>query len=127
MNNTQSRTRENLNEDGFSERGHYMNQERMSALKNDAQDEAKKVGEGVQEKAHEVGAEAQDFAHKLKKSVTETAEDVRQVAEEKGAELRDASKRQVDAIEQRIKHDPLRSVLIASGLGFVLGAMWRRS
>jgi ElaB/YqjD/DUF883 family membrane-anchored ribosome-binding protein len=40
--------------------------------------------------------------------------------------IRDRGREKARALEDSITAQPLRSVLIASGIGFVLGALWAR-
>jgi ElaB/YqjD/DUF883 family membrane-anchored ribosome-binding protein len=66
-------------------------------------------------------------------AVTELQEEARtlgQKAQERASELSEAAREQAyglkHQVEDRITENPLKSVLMAVGLGVVLGFLWRR-
>lgn len=64
---------------------------------NELQEEARSIGQKAQQRANDLGESARERAYELRHQV-----------------------------EDRITHNPLKSVLIAVGLGVVLGFLWRR-
>ncbi|HPQ81782.1 MAG TPA: hypothetical protein PLZ86_08700 [bacterium] len=79
-----------------------------------------------QKKASELKKDVQD----LGKIGREIASDAAGIAQERASEYyRDGvreAKHLEKALESEIKHNPIRSVLIAAGVGLLLGALWRR-
>ena len=84
----------------------------------------------IRENLQEVGTKARDVAQ-------QAAGQVREVAQERLGQLRDTAEeyyqmgrdRATDlerTIEERIREKPLNSVLMAAGLGVLLGIIWTR-
>ncbi len=73
----------------------------------------------LQKRAAAVGAEAGEFAREQLDHVREAAGDYYQRGRKEGAQL-------VRALESHIRQQPVKSVLIAAGIGVLFGAMWVR-
>jgi len=109
---------------------------------------AQRATDQLREKAGEIRQNVQELGSAARDAAEQAAGQFRDTATQRAAELRDAAAEQVcgmrDAageyiemgreramgfektIEQRIREKPLQSMLIAAGVGLVVGAIWIR-
>lgn len=64
--------------------------------------------------------------NQIRKAATEQAGTIRDYAQEKGEIIRDKAKKFHEAGEEYVKEKPTRSVLIALGVGLLVGLLIRR-
>jgi ElaB/YqjD/DUF883 family membrane-anchored ribosome-binding protein len=81
----------------------------------DIRDQASELGVQVREKAQELGSKAQE----LGTQATEIAAEYYQQGREQALALE-------QAVEAQIRDKPIQSLLIAGGLGLLIGFLWRR-
>jgi len=65
-------------------------------------------------------------AESVRAAVEVTAGELRQAAETKAGEIRAKARTLTDDTEAYVRENPLRAVLTALGIGFVLGLIFRR-
>lgn len=86
---------------------------------------SKHIGE-FQKKASEIGHNVKDIG----KISGEIAADTTHIAEKRMSETYNAAAKKARILEENfetgIRKNPVRSLMIAAGVGLVLGAMWRR-
>src|SRR5215470_14007510 len=76
--------------------------------------------------ADELKAAAAAKAQELRETAAAKAQEFRQTASAKAQEFRDQAKTFQDESEAYIRENPMRAVLTALGVGFVLGVIFRR-
>ena len=107
----------------------------MSRIENPAQ---KGTVDQLKEKAQEVGQGLRDIGQQAKQAASEqigqirdTASEYYQQGREKAAEYYEQGREKAMELEQNlegyIREQPVKSVLIAAGIGLLLGMLWRRS
>lgn len=64
--------------------------------------------------------------NQIRKAATEQATTIRDYAQEKGEVIRDKAKQFHEAGEEYVKEKPTQSVLIAMGVGLLIGMLLRR-
>jgi len=74
-----------------------------------------------------VSDQVKEKAQTIREDLAEVVESARDAASEKVEELRKSAAKQTKQVEKRIAREPLKSVLIAGGIGFVVGLIMRRS
>ncbi len=65
-------------------------------------------------------------AHNGRSAMEHLADDARQALHEARDAAMDSAARWEESLEERIRQQPLKSVLIAAGVGIVLGVLLRR-
>jgi len=93
-------------------------------------EQIREQGAQVQERAQEMGAQVRDWAQEKGSQIKEgTQEAIQQVgtsASQLAALSRDTMNELEEGLEDRIRNKPLQSVLIAAGVGMLLGLLWKR-
>ena len=84
-----------------------------------------KAGE-FREKAGEIRGKVETKAQEFRETAEEKAQDFRERAEQKYGEARARSRTFQDDGEAYIRENPMRAVMTALGVGFVLGILFRR-
>jgi len=87
-------------------------------------------GAQVQERAQEMGAQVRDWAQEMGSQVKEGAQEAMQQVGTSASQIaemgRDTMNEFEEGLEDRIRSKPLQSVLIAAGVGMLLGLIWKR-
>lgn len=81
----------------------------------------------IQDRAAKVGDQIRETAGELKQRASETVEDLRSRASDKLDEGREKLGDVQQGLEHFIEQQPMKSVLLAAGLGLLIGILWRRS
>ena len=84
-----------------------------------ARDRAQEAGAQVRDRAQEAGAQVRDRAQELVRQGGETVSDYYQ----QGRQQMEAVE---NTLEDGIRAKPLQSVLIAAGIGMLLGLLWKK-
>lgn len=79
----------------------------------------RETAEAAREQLHAMGHQAREVAHDALDQARESAEELY----EQGRERMSGA---VNSVEQCIRDQPLRSLLVAAGIGCLLGAIWVR-
>jgi len=85
-----------------------------------------KVQEG-REKLREMGSAASQQVNQLKDSAAEYYEQGREKAQEYYEQGRQKAMELEQNLENYVREQPLKAVMIAAGVGLLLGILWRRS
>jgi ElaB/YqjD/DUF883 family membrane-anchored ribosome-binding protein len=87
-------------------------------------------GAQVQERAQEMGAQARDWAQEKGSQIKEGAQEAMQQVSTSASQLANKGRETMDqfseGLEDRIRSKPLQSVLIAAGVGMLLGLIWKK-
>jgi ElaB/YqjD/DUF883 family membrane-anchored ribosome-binding protein len=96
----------------------------------DTRDQVRDRGAQVQERAQEMGAQVRDWAQEKGSQIKEGAQEAMQQVGTSVSQLADKSRETIgqleEGLEDRIRSKPLQSVLIAAGVGMLLGLIWKR-
>ena len=118
-------------------RGSRKTPRQASDLRNQAQelgtqmrDRAQELGEQVQELAQEIGTQVRDWAQgvggQLKEGAQEAIRQVETSTSQLSAQGHEAVGQLEKTLEDYIRAKPVQSLLIAAGVGMVLGLLWRK-
>ena len=118
----------------MAERTQGMNQEpgRPPAADrlSDIREQVRERGAQVQERAQEMGTQVRDWAQEKGSQIKEGAQEAMQQVGQSTSQLADMGRTTMNQLEEgledRIRSKPLQSVLIAAGVGMLLGLLWRK-
>jgi ElaB/YqjD/DUF883 family membrane-anchored ribosome-binding protein len=81
----------------------------------------------LKDKASEVASSVRDVTSQVRDAATEKYENLRDSATEYYQAGRDKAVEWQNQLEDYVREQPLKSVLIAAGVGVLLGIIWKRS
>lgn len=67
-----------------------------------------------------------DMGHLAKEVIQDKVKDIREMASEKLGEGKEKLEAMEENLARRVREAPMKSVLIATGVGLLLGWLWRR-
>lgn len=102
------------------------NQTEPTVAANGAEAEAPSARELAITRFQQARAFAAAKVNQIRKAATEQAGNIRDYAQEKGVVIRDRAKQLHHAGEEYVKEKPTQSVLIALGVGLLVGLLIRR-
>ena len=85
----------------------------------DMREQIRERGAQVQERAQEMGSQVKEGAQEAMQQVGASASQIAEMG-------RDTMNEFEEGLEDRIRSKPLQSVLIAAGVGMLLGLIWKR-
>ena len=80
---------------------------------------AQEAAADIRERAHETGEQIREHAEALSAQAQEMASEYFQQGRKKAAEWE-------QILEKQIRKKPLQSLLVAGGIGLLIGLLWRR-
>jgi ElaB/YqjD/DUF883 family membrane-anchored ribosome-binding protein len=93
-------------------------------------DHVQALGAQVQERAQEIGPQIRDWAQDVGGQLKEGAQEARHQAEATASQLaaqgREAAGQLEKTLEDYIRAKPLQSLMMAAGVGIVVGLLWRK-
>ena len=89
--------------------------------------EAAGTGQSLRDSAARAGQQLRDVGDQLREAAHEQYDKLRRHASEYYEEGRRQLDHGTDQLEQYIQERPIKSVLIAAGIGVLLGILWKRS
>jgi ElaB/YqjD/DUF883 family membrane-anchored ribosome-binding protein len=89
--------------------------ETAEQVKQNVSEKAAQVGQNIRE----MGSQARDVANRKYEELRDSAADYYQQGKERAQEWE-------HGLEQYVQEKPLQAVLIAAGIGVVLGLLWKR-
>lgn len=84
-------------------------------------------GQGGQSMTEQVKEKASDIAEKVKDTATEQYQNLREGAQQYYEQGKEKAMQWEQTLEESVRDRPMRSLLIAAGVGMLLGVLWRRS
>jgi ElaB/YqjD/DUF883 family membrane-anchored ribosome-binding protein len=81
----------------------------------------------LKDKASEVASNLRDSATQLRDSAAEQFQNVRESATEYYEAGREKASQWEEQVETYVREQPLKALMIAAGVGIVLGVIWKRS
>ena len=85
------------------------------------------VTQQLKDKASEVASNVRDMSSQVKEAATEQYENLRDSATEYYQAGRDKAVEWQNQLEDYVREQPLKAVLMAAGVGVLLGIIWKRS
>ena len=89
-------------------------------------DDLKSKVAGVGESVREVGGHLRDAAVEQYENVRDRAAGYVQAGRDKAREVRDKAREVEEGVESYVQENPIQAVLIAAGIGMLIGLLWRR-
>ncbi len=103
----------------------------MSRMENSGEQPTQQQGEesggGIREKAQELGQGLREIGQQARTAAQEQYENLRQQASEYYETGRQHAMEWEQSLEDYVRQQPVKSLLIAAGIGVILGALWKRS
>ncbi len=99
----------------------------MSRMNEPANPQETSSAEQMRQKASEAGQNIREMGAQAKEAARQQVEQVRQQASEYYERGREQAMEWEQNLERYIQDQPIKSLLIATGIGFALGAIWKRS
>ena len=94
-------------------------------------DTAQQVGTQLRDKAQEIGTQAQETIQQVGTQLRDRAQEIGAQAQETMAEYYEQGRESLrdlnQTLEAQIRDKPLQALLVAGGIGLLLGLLWRRS
>lgn len=84
------------------------------------------TAETIRNKAKEVGEQLRDLGHQAREAAQAQYERLREHASEYYETGRERAKEWEQSLESYVREQPIKSLLIAAGVGVILGALWKR-
>ena len=88
--------------------------------------EQRTPGSGGTSPAQERGSQGRDTTQEVSTQITETARQVGETASQYYEQGRQQLAGLEQSLEENIRAKPLQSVLLATGIGLLLGLLWRK-
>jgi len=88
--------------------------------------EQRTPGSGGPSPAQERGPQGRDMTQEVNAHITETARQVGETASQSYEQGRQQLAEWEQSLEENIRTKPLQSVLLATGIGLLLGLLWRK-
>lgn len=85
------------------------------------------TAENIRNKAKEVGEQLRDMGQQAREKAQAQYERLREHASEYYESGRRHAQEWEQSLESYVREQPIKSLLIAAGIGVVLGALWKRS
>lgn len=83
------------------------------------------TGERTAKTAEELTAKAADFAERTSEEVQRVANNVASQSREATEQLQEVAQNFKSAVDKSVNDQPLTTLAVAAGLGFVIGALWK--
>jgi ElaB/YqjD/DUF883 family membrane-anchored ribosome-binding protein len=84
-------------------------------------------GQGMKEQAQQVGQNLRDLGSQVRDSAREKYSELSDQAREYYDQGRQKAQEWEQGLESYVQEKPLQAVLIAAGVGVLLGLLWKRS
>ena len=81
----------------------------------------------IRETASQVGQNIRDLGSQMRDAASQQYDQVRQQAQEYYEQGRERAREIEQSLEQYVQEKPIQSLLIAAGVGMLLGILWKRS
>ena len=94
---------------------------------NEAQDEVSGVKGAVEQAVGHVRDQASHVAGKISDAASQSYEHLRDTASDYYQQGREKAQHWQEAVEDYVTERPIKSLLIAAGIGALLGVLWKKS
>ena len=81
----------------------------------------------LRDKASEVASNLRDMGSQVRDAATEQYQNIKESATEYYQAGRDKAVQWENQIEEYVREQPIKSLLMAAGVGILLGILWKRS
>ncbi len=89
-------------------------------------DKAEEMGTHIRHKAEEIGSQLRDKAQDMSTQAQELGTQAKETVSEYYGQGRETIRALPQTLEAQIRARPLEAVLVAGGVGLLLGLLWRR-
>jgi ElaB/YqjD/DUF883 family membrane-anchored ribosome-binding protein len=100
-------------------------QERAS--QDEARDTAQGIGTQLRDTVEEIGAQLRDTAQDMSTQAQELATQAKETVSEYYEQGRETLQALPQTLEAQIRARPFQALLVAGGIGLLIGLLWRRS
>ena len=104
---------------------------RSQGRSEEGRDTSPGVGTQIRDKAQEVGTQIRDTAQEVGTQIRDKAQEMGTQAQQAVGEYyeqgRESLREMNKSVEEKIREKPLQALLVAGGVGLLLGLLWRRS
>jgi ElaB/YqjD/DUF883 family membrane-anchored ribosome-binding protein len=83
--------------------------------------------QNLKDSAAEVAGKVRDMGSQVRDAATEKFDDLRQQANDYYEQGRERARELEQSLESYVQEKPIQSLLIAAGVGMLLGVLWKRS
>lgn len=83
-------------------------------------------GEQIREVASDVGGKLRDAGAQVREAASQKFEELRNHASECCEQGRERAEQWEQNIESYVREKPVKALLLAAGVGFLMGAIWKR-
>lgn len=94
---------------------------------NEPTEQGQGTTEQLRDTASQVGQNLRDMGGQVKDAAREQYENLRDQASQYYEQGRERAKEWEQNLENYVQEQPVKAMLIAAGVGFLLGALWKRS
>jgi ElaB/YqjD/DUF883 family membrane-anchored ribosome-binding protein len=84
-------------------------------------------GGQLKDSAQQVGQDLRNLGSQARDAATQTYDQLRQQAGDYYEQGRDRAREMEQSLEQYVQEKPIQSLLMAAGVGMLLGILWKRS
>ena len=99
----------------------------MSRMSNDQANQGESATANLRDTASQVGQQLRDVGSQVKDAAREQYNNLRDQASGYYDQGRQMVEQYTDSLEQYVQEQPIKSILIAAGVGVLLGILWKRS
>ncbi len=93
----------------------------------DTPEDAKAAAGNLKDTAHQVQENLRDIGGQVRDAATEKYSDLKDQAADYYQQGRERAQEWEAGLEQYVQEKPIQSLLIAAGVGVLVGLLWRRS
>ena len=84
-------------------------------------------GGQLKDSAQQVGQDLRNLGSQAREAATQTYDQLRQQAGDYYEQGRDRAREMEQSLEQYVQEKPIQALLMAAGVGMLLGILWKRS
>jgi ElaB/YqjD/DUF883 family membrane-anchored ribosome-binding protein len=84
-------------------------------------------GQGIMGQVQQMGENIRDKGQQAREAATQSYQQLRDQAQDYYQQGREKAQEWEQSLEQYVHEKPLQAVLIAAGVGVILGLLWKRS
>jgi ElaB/YqjD/DUF883 family membrane-anchored ribosome-binding protein len=85
------------------------------------------VGDAVQDKAQKATQNLRDLGNQVRDAATDKYNQFSEQAKDYYSQGKDAAQEFEQSLESYVQEKPIQALLIAAGVGLLLGVLWKRS
>jgi len=99
----------------------------MSRMEGNASGSTGSTGGQLKDSASQVGQDLRNLGSQARDAATQTYDQLREQAGDYYEQGRERAREMEQSLEQYVQEKPIQSLLMAAGVGMLLGILWKRS